>query len=85
MLQEKIVDTYLKKNDEQKQVELRINIHMSSILRTNIHGISTYNNNTLYLEVEILEVEDKEEFLVVDKAKLYVIIVGSLDTFPRTT
>ena len=32
----------------------------------------------------ILEAEDKEEDLVVEEDKLYVIIMGSLDTFQGT-
>ena len=65
--------------------ELRLNIHGISLLRTNIHIINTHNNNTLNPEERILEAEDKEEDLVAEEAKLYVIIVGNLDTFPWTT
>ena len=66
-----------------KLSDLRVNIHKLSALIINIHITSANNNNTLNPgRVEFLEVEDKEEDLVVEEAKLYVIIVGILDIFP---
>ena len=54
-------------------------------LSFNILKTSICNNNTLNPGgVEILEAEDKEKDLVVEKAKLYVIIVGNHDILPGT-
>ena len=51
----------------------KLNIHKISIRR-----FSTRSDNTLNPgRVEILEAKDKEEDLVMEKAKLYVIIVDN--------
>ena len=64
---------------------IKLNIHKLSILSPSIHRINTRGNNTLNPEgVEILEVEEKDEYLFVEEAKLYVIIMGNQDVFPRT-
>ena len=64
---------------------LKLNTHKISILNPGIHRINTHNNNTLNpWGVEILEAEDKEEDLVVEEDKLYVIIVGNHDILPGT-
>ena len=63
------------------------NINNNNILNHNTSRISILkNNNTLHKGgVEILEVEDnnKEEDLVKEEAKSYVIIAGSQDIFPK--
>ena len=59
------------------------NINNDNTLSRNTSRINIHNNNTLHKEgVENLEVEDnnKEEDLVEEEAKSYVIIVGIQDT-----
>ena len=64
---------------------IKINIHKLSILIPIIHRINTHINNTLNKGgVEIIEFEDKEEDLVMEEAKLYVIIVDNQDIFRGT-
>ena len=69
-----------KLNEHILSISLR-NINNNNILNHNTSRISILkNNNTLHKGgVEILEVEDnnKEEDLVKEEAKSYVIIVGS--------
>ena len=64
-----------------------LNINNCNTLSRNTSRINILsNNNTLRKGgVETLEVEDnnKEEDMVKEEAKLYVIIVGSQDTFPE--
>ena len=57
---------------------LRLNIH-----RPNIKIIRTQNNNTLHPGGYFI-FQGKRRGLVAEEAKLYVIIVGNLDTFTGT-
>ena len=62
--------------------KLMLNIHKLSILKPNIHITSTCNNNTLKSGwVNFLEAEDKEEDMVMEEVKLYVIIMENHDFF----
>ena len=73
-------------NEHSLSISLR-SFNNNNILNCNTSQSSILNNNnTLHRGgVGILDVEDniKEEDLVKEEAKLYVIIVGSQDIFPK--